>query len=84
MINAENEKYYLGIDIGSVSISLVLINQKKQGISFDEAKTVFYDDSARLIYDPDHSDTEDRFVLLGLSINFRILTVIHTYQKNEK
>jgi len=59
-------------------------NQRKHGVSFEEAKTVFYDDTARLIYDPDHSGTEDRFILLGLSINFRILVVIHTYRKNDE
>ena len=47
-------------------------NQEKHGISFEEAKTVFYDDNARLIYDPDHSKTEERFVLLGLSSSLRI------------
>ena len=61
-----------------------VLNQKKHGIAFEEAKTVFYDDSARLIHDPDHSGTEDRFILLGLSINFRILIVIHTYRKNDE
>jgi len=59
-------------------------NQKKHGIAFEEAKTVFYDDNARLIHDPDHSLVEDRFILLGLSTNFRILTVIHTYLKNDE
>ena len=44
-----------------------IANQKKHKISFKEAKTVFYDDYARLIHDPEHSDTEDRFILLGLS-----------------
>ena len=59
-------------------------NKRKHGIFFEEAKTVFYDDSARMIHDPDHSDTEDRFILLGLSINFRILVVTHTYRKNDE
>jgi len=61
-----------------------ILNQRKHGISFEEAKTVFYDESARLIHDPDHSETEDRFVLLGLSINFRIVAVIHTYRKDDE
>ncbi|MBC8185196.1 BrnT family toxin [candidate division KSB1 bacterium] len=61
-----------------------ILNQKKHGINFEEAKTVFYDDNARLIHDPDHSLNEDRFILLGLSTNFRILTVIHTYRKNDE
>ncbi len=61
-----------------------ILNQKKHGITFEESKTVFYDDYARLINDPDHSSIEDRFILLGLSSNFRILTVIHTYRKNDE
>ena len=47
------------------------INQQKHGVSFEEAKTVFYDDYARLIADPDHSQQEERFLLLGLSEQFR-------------
>ena len=43
-------------------------NIKKHGVSFDEAKTVFTDEYARLIGDPDHSQDEDRFLLLGTSI----------------
>ena len=43
-------------------------NRRKHGVSFHEARTAFLDDNARLIPDPDHSDEEDRFVLLGLSI----------------
>ena len=42
-------------------------NQRKHGISFEEAKTVFYDEYAVLFDDPDHSDEEDRFLILGLS-----------------
>lgn len=58
-------------------------NQKKHGISFDEARSAFYDDNARLIEDPDHSDKEDRFILLGLSIKLNVLTVIHCYRERE-
>ena len=43
-------------------------NQKKHGISFDEAKTVFTDEYARLIADPYHSADEDRFIILGSSL----------------
>ena len=42
-------------------------NIASHGISFEEAKTVFYDPGAKVIYDPDHSEKEDRFVILGLS-----------------
>lgn len=58
-------------------------NQKKHGISFDEAKTVFTDQFARLISDPDHSEEEDRFILLGTSINSKLLVVCHCIRTNE-
>ena len=58
-------------------------NLIKHKISFEEAKTVFDDDNARLIYDPDHSDTEDRFIVLGLSCTLKILTVVHCYRNSE-
>lgn len=58
-------------------------NLLKHDISFEEAKTVFDDDNARLIYDPDHSEEEDRFILLGLSCKLKILTVVHCYRDNE-
>ena len=51
--------------------------------SFEEAKSVFYDEDARLINDPDHSEEEDRFILLGLSISLRLLVVCHCYRENE-
>ena len=52
-------------------------NLKKHGVSFDEAKTVFFDEFARLILDPDHSDGEERFILMGLSSRLNLLTVCH-------
>lgn len=53
-------------------------NQKKHdGVSFDEAKTVFSDDLARLISDPEHSHGEERFILMGMSSKLRLLTVCH-------
>ena len=55
-------------------------NWRKHGVSFSEAQTVFADDSALLIPDPDHSDHEDRFVLLGLSSALRTLVVCHCYR----
>ena len=55
-------------------------NAKKHGVSFDEAKSVFVDERAKLIGDPDHSDDEDRFVLLGLSSVLRLLLVCHCYR----
>lgn len=55
-------------------------NVKKHGISFEEAKSVFRDERAKLISDPDHSEDEDRFVLLGLSETLRLLVVCHCYR----
>ena len=56
-------------------------NAKKHGVSFEEAKSVFVDERAKLIDDPDHSDDEDRFVLLGLSAALRLLLVCHCYRE---
>lgn len=52
-------------------------NLKKHGVSFEEAQSVFYDDFARQFFDEDHSDEEDRFILLGKSNQSRILIVCH-------
>jgi uncharacterized protein len=59
-------------------------NKKKHGVSFEEAETVFYDNSARLIADPDHSDDEDRFILLGISSELKLLVVVHVYKENDE
>lgn len=59
-------------------------NRKKHGVSFDEAFTVFFDDNALLIGDPDHSEDEDRFFLLGLSVRLRALVVCHCYREAEE
>jgi len=56
-------------------------NKQKHGVSFEEAKTAFLDENARLIPDPEHSDDEDRFVLLGLSIQLRLLLVCHCFRE---
>jgi uncharacterized DUF497 family protein len=55
-------------------------NARKHGVTFEEAKSVFVDERAKLIDDPDHSDEEDRFVLLGLSGSLRLLLVCHCYR----
>ena len=55
------------------------LNLEKHGVNFEEAKTVFYDDAALIIVDPDNSKQEDRFVILGFSANARILVVCHRY-----
>ena len=51
-------------------------------ISFEEAKTVFYDALALVIDDPDHSDQEDRFIILGQSSNAKLLVVCHCYRES--
>ena len=58
-------------------------NKKKHGISFEEAQTVFYDDRALLIEDPDRSDVEDRLILLGMSATLRILVVCHCHREED-
>jgi hypothetical protein len=55
-------------------------NAKKHGIGFDEARSAFSDERAKLIADPDHSEDEDRFILLGLSAALRLLVVCHCYR----
>lgn len=56
-------------------------NRRKHGISFEEAQTVFFDEQALLIADPDHSEHEERFILLGLSNALRRLVVCHCYRR---
>ena len=58
-------------------------NLQKHGVSFEEAATVFADENARLKHDPDHSQREDRFLLLGFSAKLRMLVVVHAYQQDE-
>lgn len=58
-------------------------NLKKHGVSFDEARTVFYDESALQFSDPDHSENEDRFLLLGTSFKLKALVVCHCYREEE-
>ena len=57
-----------------------LANERKHGVSFDEARSVFFDERARLIDDPEHSEDEERFILMGLSSSFRLLLVCHCYR----
>jgi uncharacterized DUF497 family protein len=56
------------------------VNTKKHGVSFEEARSAFFDERARLIDDPDHPDDEERFILLGLSSSLRRLLVCHCYR----
>jgi uncharacterized DUF497 family protein len=58
-----------------------LRNHRKHGISFNEAQTAFADEYALMIDDPDHSEDEDRFILIGLSARLRMVVVSHLYRK---
>ena len=58
------------------------INLRSHKVSFEEGSTVFLDENALLLEDPDHSDEEDRFVLLGLSSTLRVLLVCHCYRSD--
>jgi len=58
-------------------------NQRKHGVSFEEARTAFYDENAKEYFDPDHSAEENRFILLGMSSRLRVLVVCHCYRESE-
>jgi uncharacterized DUF497 family protein len=58
-------------------------NLKKHKVSFEEAQTVFSDPNARMIFDPEHSGEEDRFILLGISSGLRLLVVCHCYIEDD-
>ena len=53
------------------------LNKRKHGVSFEEAQTVFYDEYAVEFFDPDHSEREGRFIMLGMSFALRLLVVCH-------
>ena len=57
-------------------------NFKKHGIEFNEAQSVFYDDFALQFFDEEHSEQEDRFIMLGLSNEARVLVVVHCERSN--
>jgi uncharacterized protein len=56
------------------------LNKRKHGVTFEDAQSVFSDERAKLIDDPDHSHDEERFILLGLSSSLRLLVVAHCYR----
>jgi uncharacterized DUF497 family protein len=58
-------------------------NERKHGVTFEEAQSVFADERARLIDEPDHSEDEDRFILLGISSSLRVLVVVHCYRADD-
>lgn len=58
-------------------------NRKKHGISFLEAQTAFFDENALRFLDPDDSEGEDRFILLGMSSKLRVLVICHCFRDRE-
>jgi hypothetical protein len=59
------------------------INKKKHGLSFETAKEVFYDDDAILFDDPDHSNGEERFLIIGMTESSKICIVSHCYRDSD-
>ena len=59
------------------------INKGKHNVSFEEARTVFYDEMALVIDDPDHSEQEDRFIILGQSSHAKLLVVCHCCRESD-
>jgi hypothetical protein len=59
-------------------------NRRKHGVSFEEAQTVFLDENAMRFFDPEHSDTEDRFLMLGISFRLRVLVVCHCFRVSDR
>ena len=59
-------------------------NVRKHAVSFDEAATTFSDEGGLVIDDPDHSDEENPFILLGQSAKLRLLVVIHCYREPDE
>lgn len=59
-------------------------NLKKHKVSFEEASTVFFDENAIEFFDPDHSADEDRFLMLGVSCQLRLLVVSYCFRREGK
>lgn len=59
------------------------LNKRKHHVSFEEAKTVFYDTEALVIDDPEHSEEEERFIILGFSLRANLLVVCHCYRASD-
>lgn len=58
-------------------------NKRKHRVSFEEAQTVFFDENAIRFFDPDHSQDEDRFIMLGMSFTLRVLVVCHCHREDD-
>ena len=59
-------------------------NERKHGVSFENAREVFFDDHALLMADPDHSVAEERFLILGLTVRSKLLVVCHCYRQSDE
>jgi len=59
-------------------------NRNKHGVGFDEAATIFKDSKALSIFDPEHSESEDRWITMGISEKGRLLIVHHTFRKETR
>lgn len=59
-------------------------NERKHGVSFEEAQTAFADEEALVFFDPDHSEEEDRFILVGMTGKLRVVVVCHCLRENEE
>ncbi|MBI3734913.1 BrnT family toxin [Candidatus Sumerlaeota bacterium] len=58
-------------------------NRRKHGVSFEEARFAFHDENAKVYFDPDHSEEEERFILLGRGFRPEILVVCRCYRERE-
>jgi uncharacterized protein len=58
-------------------------NRNKHGVWFEEAQSAFRDPHARLFHDPEHSEDEDRFILIGMSSTARLLVIVHCYKESD-
>ena len=58
-------------------------NIRKHGVAFEEAMTVFLDENAILFDDPEHSDREERFLLLGMSTEAKVMIVCHCFRQSD-
>ena len=59
-------------------------NERKHRVTFEEAQSVFFDEQALEFFDPDHSELEDRFLLVGRSYHLRVLLICHCLRDSEQ
>jgi uncharacterized protein len=59
------------------------LNAEKHGVTFEEAESVFHDEQAIQFYDDEHSEWEDRFLMLGLSAKLKLLLVCHCFREKD-